>query len=318
MRIRNGLGVGCILGVLALPVAAATAQAADQSHNQATPELLRSELRDLLTRLAASGALEGATAPTALAVSGPPDRVVTLGAILDTANGARDGITVVAVTPGGNAAALGLRAGDAVRSVNGESLVGLDGAKAAARLRAVVESTDGPIRLELSRGSRPLALEGTLKPVLVPGYRLELSNTGGGGLNAGIAAATMAAGPGVGDAAGCGRISQFPSAPRAQQLYRVKIVSIDGHIPGPYNQQNFRASVGSHQVMVAEEIDYRDLPIVHNRARPRNSEKSLTVEVKPNTTTLLAARLLDPPAVSNVSGGYWQPEVWKEISEPCH
>ena len=102
--------------------------------------------------------------------------------------------------------------------------------------------------------------------------------------------------------------------PRAQKLYGVRILAIDGHLPGPYAQQNFRLPVGRHEITMAENIDYRDLPMVHNRER-RGTEKTLTVDIKPDTTTIVAARLTEASAASG--RGYWEPAVWKDISEPC-
>jgi hypothetical protein len=201
-----------------------------------------------------------------------------------------------------------------VRAVNGESLQAMSGSEAAAHLRRAIESgAGGHVRLDLTRAGRPLALDGTLKPVLVPGYRFELAGSSAPGLNAGIAAATMAnSTPSEGGA--CGRVSEFPVAPRTLKLYGVKILLIDGHNAGPRSQQNFRLPVGRHEVTMAENIDYRDLPIVHNRER-RGSEKTLTVEVKPDTTTIVAARLTEASAASGK--GYWEPAVWKDIPEPC-
>jgi hypothetical protein len=307
----NGIRVCC--GAAAFAVAGAVC-AADTTASQDTGTVLRSELKELLTRLAASGALDSAGGPdAALAVSAPPVRVVTLGAVLDTAGSGRDGVAVLAVTPGGNAAALGLRAGDAVRAVNGESLLGMPGSEAAQHLRRAVESGDGHVRLEVNRAGRAVALDGAVRPVLVPGYRFELAGGSAPGLNAGIAAATMANSADSGGGA-CGRVSEFPVAPRALKLYGVKILLVDGHNAGPRSQQNFRLPVGTHEVTMAENIDYRDLPIVHNRER-RGSEKTLRVEVKADTTTILAARLSEASAASGK--GYWEPAVWKDIPEPC-
>ena len=306
-------GIRALFGVAALATAGA-AFGGDTAAPQDTSAVLRSELKELLTRLAASGTLDGGGTEGTVAVSAPPVRVVTLGAVLDTAGSGRDGVAVLAVTPGGNAAALGLRSGDVVRSVNNESLAGLPGNEAAARLRKAVESANGHVRLDVVRVGKTVALDGAMKPVLVPGYRFELAGGAAPGLNAGIAAATLATGQDGGGASGCGRISQFPIAPRSQKLYGVKILLIDGKNPGPYSQQNFKVPVGPHTVTLSENIDYRDLPIVHNRER-RGSEKTIKVEVKPDTTTIMAARLSDASAASG--RGYWEPAVWKDIHEPC-
>jgi len=84
--IRPGIRAFC--GAAALAMAGA-AFGGDAAAPQDTTTVLRSELKELLTRLAASGALDGGTTD-ALAVSAPPVRVVTLGAVLDTSGNGRE------------------------------------------------------------------------------------------------------------------------------------------------------------------------------------------------------------------------------------
>lgn len=293
-----------IVGAALLGAGAALAHAADASDASAQAAL-RVEMRDVLSRLVAAGALDG-TAP--LEVEAPPDRVLTLGVVLDAAPGR--GPQVLAVTPGGNAEALGLRSGDRLLAVNG---VALDGGGAEAVRAQALRADGGLTRFEIERGGKQLVVEGRLRPLQVPGFKLTVGGTGvAGGATRALAASLPAAGAGA--PGGCGRISHFEVAPRSEKLYRAKIIAIDGHIPGPSNAQSFRVDAGRHEVTLAEDIDYRQLPMVYSRNR-RNNEKTFSVEVAADTTLLLAAKLILP---GNQAGGdYWEPVVWKAVPEPC-
>jgi len=308
VRGMDGVRRAMVLASLAwLPVWAGAAPAGEAE------AALRAELHEVLVQLAASGAL--ASDPSgALTVEQPAERTVVLGLVLDTAGQDPGAIEVVAVTPGGGADRLGLRAGDWLMRVNGQPVVAGERIETGARLRALVADAGGPVRVELRRAGRVLAIEGRVDPVEIPAYRLEVGTRGVPSLGASVAAISLAAGGGE----GCGRISQFPSQPRSRKLYPVRILAIDGELPGPSQQDSFRASVGRHEVTVAENIDYRDLPIVYDRQRRQFGEKTFTVEVHAGKTALLAARLVDSNAARRAGGGeYWQPEVWKEVDEPC-
>src|SRR5207244_5317402 len=110
-----------VIGVLL----ATTAGAADApgavrplSGSDGTRAALREEMRDVLSRMVAAGALDpAATDESPLQVDAPADRVLTLGVVLDSA--AANGLSVLAVTPGGNGETIGLRSGDRILNVNG-------------------------------------------------------------------------------------------------------------------------------------------------------------------------------------------------------
>jgi hypothetical protein len=278
----------------------------------AAREALREEMREVLTRMVAAGALsEDAAGQAPLAVESPPDRVVSLGLVLDTAS--RSGPTVLAVTPGGNAQALGLRGGDRLLSLNGAALAGASAQFLREQTARV--GSGGAVRFELERDGQRLSVGGVLRPLQVPGFRLEVG--GSAGLASGASRALAAALPAAGsEASGCGRISHFPIAPRSDKLFKARIVLIDGTLPGPTGQDSYRVAAGPHEVTVAENIDYRDLPTTFSRERRQGGEKRFSVEVRPDTTVMVAARLLEHSEQPRI-GGYWEPVAWKEIHEPC-
>ena len=96
----------------------------------------------------------------------------------------------------------------------------------------------------------------------------------------------------------------------------ISILSIDGEIPGPANQDTYRVAAGPHEVEVAELIDDQDLPGTYTRAR-RHKNKTFTVDVRPDTTYMVASHLNEDRERDIIKGGYWDPVVWKEIAEPC-
>ena len=284
-----------------------------------TPEQrLREELRVLLLDMVQSGAF-GESSPTqiALSIEEPEQRVGSLGVLVDSANAqrAQDGLRVLATTPGGSAERMGLRAGDVLLAVNGTPLRDLgsssDGsAQAAVRLRDEVGTLgDGAeLRFDVRRDSQSLVVKGALVSTWLPAMRLTI----GGGL-------ALAATDRARDAtSGCGRISIVDVAPRQQDLHAATLNQIDGRLAGVNGQTSFRVAVGEHVLEVGEAIENRYLGI---NDRQRNSGptryKKLTVNVAPNTTYFVAARLNSGQRIEWRDGAYWEPVVWRESAENC-
>ncbi|MBN8728542.1 MAG: hypothetical protein J0H15_12695 [Xanthomonadales bacterium] len=112
----------------------------------------------------------------------------------------------------------------------------------------------------------------------------------------------------------CGRISTFDVAPRQEKLHEATIISVDGQLPGPRDADAWRVSAGHHVLEVGERIDNRYLSFNDRQRNSGNRYKSLEIDVPADTTLLIAARL-DSSRWND--GNYWQPVVWKEVSEPC-
>ena len=100
---------------------------------------LRTELRAVMTELIEAGAF-GDRKPEqiALAVDSPAQRVSDLGVLVDSSRDDRNGLHVLAVTPGGSAERMGMRAGDVLIAMNGVPFAG-DGRTAAAGLRRNID-----------------------------------------------------------------------------------------------------------------------------------------------------------------------------------
>jgi hypothetical protein len=123
----------------------------------------------------------------------------------------------------------------------------------------------------------------------------------------------LAASAAAASSAECGRISTFHVAPRSQSLYAARVLSIDGRIPGPADQDTWRVAPGPHTVEVAEAIDVQDLPTAFSRRRAELGRRTFTVVVEPGRTHLVAAHLTD----GRGGRAYWEPVVWKTLDEAC-
>lgn len=127
-------------------------------------------------------------------------------------------------------------------------------------------------------------------------------------------------GPAQAAAAGsCGRISVFDVAPRSREVYRAKLINIDGALPGPTSARSFRVTPGRHVLEVAEIIDNEQFNDVQLRQRVKHADryKTLEVDVKPDTTYLLAAHLIEARRNRIADGSYWEPVIYGQNSEPC-
>lgn len=299
----------------AVPLAAqmtGAALRADAGAGVGVEQRLRAELRAVMTELIESGAFSGATAEQIhLDIDAPAQQVSNLGVLVDSARKDHDGVHVLAITPGGAAEKMGVRSGDVLVAVNGQSLATTD--TGAALLRRTVEALPNGAALgfDVRREGRTQVLNGTLSSIYLPAMRLTI---GGGEQVAAAGGGSIAAG------AGCGRISDFDVAPRQERLHAAKIISIDGVTPGPQGSHSFRVATGRHAVKVSEQIDSRYLPFndrLRNAGPSASHYKTIEVEVAADTTSLIAARLDDGQRATWKDGAYWEPIAWKQISESC-
>jgi hypothetical protein len=336
----------CALAVLAASFAAAagstyaagqeqammdvSAAAAHSSASAGLPveQRLREELNVVMMDLIQSGAF-GNTAPQqiALNIDTPPQKVSNLGLLVDSKGGAGEGLKVLAVTPGGNAERMGLRAGDVLVALNGTALASADGA---ATLRRTVDTLPDGGRLDFNvrRDGRTTTMGGASASMYLPAMHLSVGNGTALASNAGDAGASNAAagspqgayGSAPADMSqGCGRISDFDVAPRGQGLHQATIIAIDNVAPGPHGSKSYQVSVGPHTLKVAEHIESRYFSF---NSRQRNSQvgggyKLVSVDVAPDTTYLVAARLNEDQRDNPANGAYWDPVVWKQVPEGC-
>lgn len=304
----------------------ALAAASGTALNLTVEQRLKEDLRVVMLDLIQSGAF-GDTDPQriALDMDEPAQRVGNLGVLVDSASAerARDGLHVLAITPGSAAERMGLRTGDVLLAVNGTPLVdrGSDAsgrAAAASDLRRAVDAQrDGDaLDLGIRRDGQTRQVSGRLTSVYLPAMHL----TVGDGIA--VASASPRAGAGVRESAdpasGCGRISVFDVAPRQQGLHAATLVAIDGKLPGPSTSDVFRVSAGAHTLTVGESIESRYLSFNDRQRNAGNDHyKSLTIDVEPDTTYFLAARLNEDKRNEWKDGAYWDPVIWKQSTMAC-
>ena len=123
--------------------------------------------RTLLKPLLLAACLAVALPRPAIAADAPAYELGIVGRSAD------DGVELLAVTPGGAAERLGLRAGDHVVSVNGERLSGIRDPLQA--LQQSIDANAGQARLVVSRDGQTLESSGTAPPV-ASGFRHVLAS----------------------------------------------------------------------------------------------------------------------------------------------
>ena len=123
--------------------------------------------------------------------------------------------------------------------------------------------------------------------------------------------------PSASPATGCGRISVFDVAPRNKDIYRARLLEIDGELAGPTGARSFRTSAGHHTLKVAELIDDYEFDDVQLRLRGqgRDLSKTLEVDVAPDTTYMLGAKFNERGSIQDKS--YWDPVIYQHNPEPC-
>lgn len=279
---------------------------------------LRDEMQSLLTQLATSGALGQDPRSLNLRVRTPAHRVTDLGVVVDSEHTTNPdpGLRIVATTPGSTAARAGLRPGDLLLAVNGTSLrkLGRDDAGrplAVATLKSTVADLpdSAPLHLQVKRDGRLIDIDTKMHSVYVPAMQVALGS-----------AAVAATGDGGSDPAmadsGCGRISTFDVAPRGKRLYHARIMLLDGQSPNS-RQQNYRVDAGEHTLVVAEDIPTLAIGVGEIATLRKHTRKTLHVDVKPNTTVMVAAKLHLDKVTRLTSGEYWDPVVWRVTDRAC-
>jgi membrane-associated protease RseP (regulator of RpoE activity) len=265
---------------------------------------VEAEMDAALLHLAERGALGSFDQP--LTMSRPAQVRYELGAVVDVRKPDPRGIEVLAITPDGAAARMGLKTGDRLVAINGHRLDGRDAP--ATLLRNAMAASNGNVRLLAARGKTRVELAGAADTAAVPAYRLT-----------------------IGDAApdqpaGCGYVTYSAMPPRSKNLFQVFITTIDGRSTPPGLVNRLRVDAGRHLLTVQELIPaYRMLPsqnlqrsLMHRQLKTR-AYKPLVVDVKPNTDYRIGARLhkdrLDRTGIR--SNAYWEPVVWEQRADEC-
>jgi hypothetical protein len=269
-----------------------------------TDDGVEAEVDAALLNLAERGALGSFDQP--LTIARPAQVRYELGAVVDVRKPDPRGIEVLAITPDGAAARMGLKAGDRLMAINDRRLDG-DAAPAGV-LRDAVRDGNGAVRLVAVRGKSRIELDGHTDVVAVPAYQLTV----------GEAAA--------GTAAGCGYVSDSSLPPRSEGLFKAVITQVDGRSTPLGGINRLRVAGGRHVVMIREVIPGHRLSMMQNRQRARAQQhlmarayKPLVVDIKPDTEYRIGVRLrkdrLDYASIRD--NEYWEPVVWEQRAASC-
>lgn len=220
-----------------------------------------------------------------------------LGAVVDVRRTSANGVTILAVTPGGAADRLGLQAGDQLRAINGHRL---DGApKPSSALENALQEGNGALRVEAVRKGKTLVFSGR--------------------------ADTADAVP-QGNSKSCGYVSTEGVVPRSQGVFQAEITQIDGRSTPLQRTLRHRLHAGKHVLVVREFIDPARLNSAQllqiakmKKFAMARAYKSLVVDVEPGVSYRIGARLfkdrLDTQSIRD--NAYWEPVVWAEVPEAC-
>jgi membrane-associated protease RseP (regulator of RpoE activity) len=221
-----------------------------------------------------------------------------LGAVVDVRQASANGATILAITPGGAADRLGLRAGDKLRAVNGRRL---DSApKPSSTLESALQEGNGALRVEAVRNGKTLALSGradAVDPATQKGAR------------------------------SCGYVSTLAGVvPRSKGVFQAEITQIDGNSTPLQPTNRHRVKTGKRVLVVREFIDPARLNSAQlqqiakmKKFAMARAYKSLVVDVEPGVSYRIGARLLkdklDTQSIRD--NAYWEPVVWEKVPEAC-
>lgn len=231
-----------------------------------------------------------------VAVQMPQREVFELGAVVNFGQG---GGEVLAVTPSGAAHRMGLERGDRLLSLNGREL---DSASASV-VDEALNATGGSVVMEVLRDGERVSLAGNAQRTVIPGYTLAVQP---------LSEQT---------AGGCGRINQSLTPPISEEIHPLVVESVNGAQPGPVESEVYRLRAGRHVLMVSEAI--RDDRFTGNQNRKRRglfrqeALRRFTLDVAPDTTYRLGARLVRDNREDIRGGSYWEPVVWAQFQENC-
>ncbi|WP_115716927.1 PDZ domain-containing protein [Gallaecimonas mangrovi] len=223
----------------------------------------------------------------------PARRYYDWGAVLNKS------FEVMAVTPGSDAAEMGLKKGDVLLSVNGDLT---QHKKLGDVLAKINDLDDGqPLTVTMQRGKDKLSFSTKVHAKVMPAWRLEISPKDSANKETAVAAGQ------------CGRVSVFFTPPQAHDQYPAYVNAIDGK--GVVRSISvFKLPAGKHTIALHELItDYR----LARRGGGMEMAKKVTINVEPNTIYYLAAQFLPENRFKTFKDQYWEPVVWRIDKKPC-
>ena len=110
-------------------------------------------------------------------------------------------------------------------------------------------------------------------------------------------------------AAESGYIMSMPYAISAENIYKVRIVKIDGQDQQPATR--YRVSTGSHVLTVNLMLDVYWTPNLTGSQTSTHS-KTFNVTIEDDTTYQVGAKVdVDAPLESQLDGSFWEPILYK-------
>ena len=221
-----------------------------------------------------------------------------LGAVVDVRRASTQGVTVLAITPGGSAEKMGLQVGDQLRAINGRRLH--DTTKPSAALETALQESGGSLQVELVRDGKPIQVSGGVEAVSPPTR---------------------------GSAPSCGFVTTLNGVvPRSDDIFNADITQIDGRSTPIQTPNRHQVATGKRVLVVRELIQQNRLNSAQllqiakmKKFAFARAYKTIVVDVQPNTSYRIGARLLrdklDTQSIRD--NAYWEPVVWQEVAEKC-
>jgi hypothetical protein len=114
---------------------------------------------------------------------------------------------------------------------------------------------------------------------------------------------------------GCGVVKEFDRNLKDRDVYPINILELDGE---PQRHRDFahELPVGPHKFKIGNQIPIGELSFTVQRSRDKSiHDREMTIEIKPNTTYLVGAKLVrekwDDPRE------FWAPIIYEEGEVPC-
>lgn len=247
-----------------------------------------------LGALAQDARVEERAAPTDGRAVSSTNAVYDLGAVL--AKRGDGGLTVMAVTPGGGAERMKLRAGDRLVSING---VSLDTLTPTSTVKQALAAGGGSVRLEVARDGRTFVADDRIPASTQP------------------TAAPL----------GCGYVTnQGPTPTLSENVFPVVISQIAGASTPLRRVNRHRVEAGRQVLVLAEEIPstrFSSIQLIQRQRMLRQLDarayKALILDVEPGMKYYVGAQLLPDRTdrASMLANEYWRPVVWKQVPERC-
>ncbi len=301
---------------------------AQQQSTDARSERLNQAIRAMLISLAQDPLF--ADEDMELVFSQQPEALINLGVVYgDTRDPAinSDGLPVVAVTPGSTAAAMGLRAGDRIVTMNTETLLGLgqddsNTSRAVGRVQNLLQRipANDLVTVTVMRNDEARTLSAPLQKWQLPRVELALTmpidDEPPDQLILGAPTGSGAGGRDQDLRQACGTLSLYDPPPHEFDLYPAYLMGINADNGGAIMRGFQYLRPGNYRLLISDLIPSSELRIKHTRFEKRRQAQELNLQVTDGMVYHVAAKLLFDRKQQADHDEYWEPVVWR--SEPGH